>query len=60
MKIREIEAGEHLVCANIYANAWNVALPNATRTMNVDEFESEVKGEQSHEVGISGIQDHNH
>ena len=46
LEIREIESGEQTVCANLYANAWNVALPNSQRAISALEFEGETKGEQ--------------
>ena len=43
--IRKAKLQDYSVCANIYANAWNKALPVVKRTIGLDDFEKETDGE---------------
>ncbi len=45
IEIRKIEISEYSICANIYEQAWNVALPNHQRTISIADFKSEIEGE---------------
>lgn len=44
--IRCMATNEGPVCATIYTNAWNVALPHAPRQISPEDFAKETQGEQ--------------
>ena len=45
-KVRDIAAGEHSLCARIYHDAWNNALPDILRFISPTDIESETQGER--------------
>lgn len=46
LEVRAATSSEHGYCAAIYGKAWNLALPDAQRTIGLADFESEVEGER--------------
>lgn len=45
LEVRKIKINEHSVCARIYEQAWNVALPDHQRTISINDFRNEIEGE---------------
>jgi len=44
-RIRIAESHDYPSCAVVYERAWNGALPGVQRSISVDEFREETKGE---------------